>query len=65
VTELKAANTEKNYKISQADLPLSCPTSHMRVWDAHPRVYLSIEETGVATCPYCGACFELVDLNES
>jgi uncharacterized Zn-finger protein len=27
----------------------------MRIWDAHPRVYLPIEETGNIRCPYCSA----------
>lgn len=29
------------------------------IWDAHPRVYLAIEETGKAVCPYCGAQYIL------
>ena len=33
----------------------------MAVWNAHPRVYLPIEKTGHALCPYCGAQYELVD----
>lgn len=55
------ACTEKVIQIKRADLPLSCPTKDMRLWDAHPQVYLPIEETGEATCPYCGAKFELED----
>ncbi len=47
------ANTKRTYTVSHKDLPLSCPTADMRVWDAHPRVYLPIEETGKAVCPYC------------
>jgi uncharacterized Zn-finger protein len=31
------------------------------VWNMHPRVYLPIEKTGEATCPYCGARYRLVD----
>lgn len=52
---------ERRYEITQADLPLSCPPREMRVWDAHPRVYLPIEETGKFTCPYCGALYVLKD----
>jgi uncharacterized Zn-finger protein len=33
----------------------------MSLWDSHPRVYLAIEETGTAKCPYCGAEFTLKD----
>jgi uncharacterized Zn-finger protein len=33
----------------------------MAVWNSHPRVYLPIETTGSAKCPYCGAVFVLED----
>ena len=59
--QLTAANTEHHYPVSRADLPLSCPTPGMKLWNSHPRVYLSIEDTGHAKCPYCGAEFELSD----
>ena len=55
------ASTEHRYEITKADLPLSCPTKNMRLWDSHPRVYLPIEKTGKETCPYCGAEFVLTD----
>lgn len=55
------ACTQRRYEVTHAELPLSCPTREMRVWDAHPRVYLPIEETGQAVCPYCGAEFVLKD----
>jgi uncharacterized Zn-finger protein len=42
------------------DLPLSCPLPGDEVWNMHPRVYLPIEKTGEATCPYCGARYRLV-----
>lgn len=48
-------------EVSRADLPLSCPDPHTEVYDLHPRVYLPIEKTGEATCPYCGAHYRLVD----
>jgi uncharacterized Zn-finger protein len=31
------------------------------LWCSHPKVYLSIEETGRAKCPYCGAEYILID----
>jgi uncharacterized Zn-finger protein len=31
----------------------------MYLWNSHPRVYLPIEETGWAKCPYCGAEYNL------
>jgi uncharacterized Zn-finger protein len=55
------ACTKKRYEVSRADLPVSCPMDDMRVWDAHPRVYLPITETGHAVCPYCDAEFILKD----
>ena len=55
------ANTECLYQVSRSDLPLSCPTPAMKLWNSHPRVYLPIEATGSAKCPYCGAVFELVE----
>ena len=57
----KQACTQRLYEVTRADLPLSCPTKDMRVWDAHPRVYLPIEEAGQVICPYCGAEFVLKD----
>jgi len=48
-------------EITQADLPLSCPPRDERVWDAHPRVYLPIEEEGELICPYCSTKYILKD----
>ena len=53
------ANAKSQYTVTRADLPLSCPMPDMALWNSHPRVYLSIEDTGHATCPYCGAEFTL------
>ena len=55
------ASTKQHYEITRDALPLSCPTKDMRLWDAHPRVYLPIEKTGKAVCPYCDAEFTLID----
>lgn len=55
------ANAENRYQISRADLPLSCPTPAMSLWNSHPRVYLPVEVTGEAKCPYCGAVYTLVE----
>jgi len=61
-----SANTQKPasdavIEVSRADLPLSCPLPQDEVWNMHPRVYLPIEKTGEAVCPYCGARYRLVD----
>ena len=55
----KEACTKLRYEVTSADLPLSCPTKDMRVWDAHPRVFLPIEVTREVVCPYCGSEFIL------
>ncbi|MFO7640364.1 MAG: zinc-finger domain-containing protein [Candidatus Competibacteraceae bacterium] len=54
-------NAQNTYEVSRADLPLSCPMPHMMLWCSHPKVYLPIEETGRAKCPYCGAEYILID----
>lgn len=57
----KPANTERVYQVKRADLPVSCPSPDMALWNSHPRVYLPIEASGSAICPYCGAHFVLKD----
>lgn len=56
---MEEAATQKVYEITSADLPLCCPSKTMRLWDAHPRVFLAIEETGQINCPYCGTHYIL------
>ena len=60
-SDLATASTREQYEVSREDLPLSCPTPEQKLWNAHPRVYLPIEETGEANCPYCSAHYKLVD----
>jgi len=31
----------------------------MALWNSHPKVYLPIEASGSAKCPYCGAQYVL------
>lgn len=54
-------NARTRYEVTWADLPLHCPMDSMSLWNSHPRVYLPIEDTGAAKCPYCGADYVLVD----
>jgi len=56
---LLQANASRVYEVEESDLPLSCPMPEMTLWNSHPRVYLPIEETGSAKCPYCGAEYTL------
>lgn len=60
-----SACDKQHYEVTNTDLPLSCPMPNMRLWDAHPRVYLEIEHTGHVTCPYCSAEFILKNETES
>ncbi len=53
--------TQQRYEVTRADLPVCCPPRNKRLWDAHPRVYLSIEAEGRVICPYCDAEFILKD----
>ena len=54
-----AANTQRNVEVTAADLPLHCPMPSMLLWNAHPRVFLPIEKSGEALCPYCGTMYTL------
>ena len=53
------ANAQNNYGVRRRDLPLSCPMPGMYLWNSHPKVYLPVQETGEAKCPYCGALYYL------
>jgi uncharacterized Zn-finger protein len=52
-------NARHQYTVGPEDLPLSCPMPGMHLWNSHPRVYLPVENTGWAKCPYCGAEYTL------
>jgi uncharacterized Zn-finger protein len=60
-TRIIQANAENRYQVTRDDLPLSCPMPGMSLWNSHPKVYLPIEETGAAKCPYCGADYSLIE----
>ena len=53
------SNDKNQYTVTVADLPLSCPMPGMSLWNSHPKVYLPIEQTGWAKCPYCSAEYTL------
>jgi uncharacterized Zn-finger protein len=57
----KSKTSQGAIAVSHKDLPLACPRSENDLWNMHPRVYLPIEKTGEATCPYCGAHYILQD----
>lgn len=57
----QAKPTELNQRfieITAADLPLHCPLPSMSLWNTHPRVFLPVETTGEALCPYCGTRYK-------
>ena len=59
MSEEKILNTVRHIEVGPQDLPLHCPTPAMMLWNAHPRVFLDIERTGEALCPYCGTRYTL------
>jgi uncharacterized Zn-finger protein len=60
-SKLIQPNAANQYQVGREDLPLHCPMDGMSLWNSHPRVYLPVEETGQAKCPYCGANYILKD----
>ncbi len=53
-------------EVTYDDLPLYCPNAKSPISQAgsfggHPRVFLPIEKTGRAKCPYCGTEYVLKD----
>ena len=60
-TSTNKRNVQTRYEITRKDLPLHCPMQDSALWNSHPRVFLPIEETGKAKCPYCGAEYVLKD----
>lgn len=60
-TVVNRKGPQSSIALSREDLPLSCPRPEDELWNMHPRVYLPIEKTGEATCPYCGAHYILED----
>ncbi|MEO1766065.1 zinc-finger domain-containing protein [Thiobacter aerophilum] len=51
--------TRRYVEVTADDLPLACPTDAVALWNAHPRVFLPIEDSGEARCPYCGTLYRL------
>ena len=57
----KPSCNQHEIDVTHADLPLSCPMPDQALWNAHPRVYLPVEEAGRVVCPYCSTVYTLVD----
>ncbi|HKQ24586.1 MAG TPA: zinc-finger domain-containing protein [Burkholderiales bacterium] len=56
---VKSASKEHEVVVTAAELPLHCPLPSQKLWNSHPRVFLAIEKTGEALCPYCGTRYAL------
>lgn len=50
---------QKEYLVNFTDSLIVCPPLNERIWDAHPRIYLTLKEEGYVDCPYCGTKFVL------
>jgi uncharacterized Zn-finger protein len=55
----KTDNQQRTIEVTAQDLPLHCPMPSMRLWNSHPRVFLPVDRTGEALCPYCGTLYRL------
>jgi uncharacterized Zn-finger protein len=51
--------SQKVVEVTDQDLPLHCPLPSQKLWNTHPRVYLPIETTCEARCPYCSTLYKL------
>ncbi len=56
--EAKSPCSDKERVIEHAQ-GLCCPPRDESLWNAHPRVYLTPDEQGVAVCPYCSTRYRL------
>lgn len=52
-------HTQRVIEVGDADLPLHCPMPGESLWNAHPRVFLPIEDKGEILCPYCSTLYRL------
>ncbi|HHJ35470.1 MAG TPA: zinc-finger domain-containing protein [Gammaproteobacteria bacterium] len=59
--DLDVPNQDMRIEVTRDVLPVHCPLNGSSLWNSHPRVYIPVEETGRARCPYCGAEYILID----
>ncbi len=59
MSEQLKENTARVIEVTAKDLPLHCPMPDMVKWNSHPRVFLPVQKTGEALCPYCGTLYKL------
>lgn len=54
--------SQREYRVTTQQLPISCPTDDMMLWNAHPRVFLPLSKDNPRmVCPYCGMVYVLDD----
>jgi len=59
--DLDVPNETRVHEVHSNVLPIHCPMPGSSLWNSHPRVYIPVEETGSAKCPYCGCEYILKD----
>lgn len=57
----RTENAQRMIEVGEEQLPLHCPLPEHVSWNSHPRVFLPVEKTGEALCPYCGTRYRLRD----
>lgn len=50
---------QTHVRLAAEDLLLHCPLPSQKLWNTHPRVFLSITPGGEVRCPYCGTVYSL------
>jgi len=45
--------------VSKNEIPFHCPPKDTKIWNMHPKVFLSFSDEGKSKCPYCGANYQL------
>ncbi len=58
---LDTPNKDVRIEVTSSALPVHCPLEGSSLWNSHPRVFIPVEKTGSAKCPYCGAEYVLLD----
>lgn len=58
---LDTPNLETRIEVTRDQLPIHCPMPGSSLWNSHPQVYIPLEETSHAKCPYCGTEYILTD----
>jgi uncharacterized Zn-finger protein len=59
-----SSNQADSLRVSQSELPVVCPNPRMPLWSSHPKVFLELNDEGVAKCPYCGTRYRLQEAKD-